>query len=276
MPRAFRLLCLLLLALLASEAAAAQDALRPRTVVIDPGHGGRHRGGLGTVNGRRVTEAELTLPIAFELERLMAADPLLTPIVTRRTDVYIGLRDRTRIAEQANGELFLSIHYNAVPTGGKTSVRGAELWVWSPRESDDVAAKYLMQLDNEDDDPLGGSNTKGRTVLSKMLLDALEEQALRSKTFATSLERTFKRDSHFAGNWRGIKSSRMKVLENYNMPSVLVEVAFVSNPTDAKLATERAFQQRVARHLYNGVVDYFNATDPDFRAARSRQVASRK
>lgn len=274
MPRVVRYLCALLLALFAAEA-TAQSAPRPRTVIIDPGHGGRHRGGLGAVAGRQVTEAELTLPIAFELERLMASDPLLMPILTRRTDVYIGLRDRTRIAEQANGELFVSIHYNAVPKGGKTSVRGAELWVWSPRESDDVAAKYLMQLDNEEEDVLGGSNSRGRTVLSKMLTDALEEQALRSKVFAGTLENSFKRDPHFAGNWRGIKSGRMKVLENYNMPSVLVEVAFVSNPAEAKLAKDRAFQQRVARHLYNGVVDYFAATDPEFRAARVRQVASR-
>lgn len=277
MIRALGLILFLALALpIAAQAPkAAPRSISPRVIIVDPGHGGRHRGGLGTVNGRRVTEADVTLPIGFELERLLANDPMFVPFVTRRTDVYVGLRERTRLAEQANGVLFVSIHYNAVPVGSSKSVRGGEIWVWSPRESDDVAAKYLMQLDNEDDEPLGGSNASGRRVLGQMLVDALEEQSLKSKEFATSLERAFKRDQHFAQNWRGIKSGRMKVLENYNMPSALVEVGFISNATEAKLSTDRAFQQRVARHLYNGIVDYFNTTDPEFRAARTRQLASR-
>lgn len=262
-------------ALPASTQTVGADGFRPRIMVIDPGHGGHHRGGLGKVGKKEICEAEVTLPIAFYLERLLNADPMFTPQLTRRTDVYVGLRERTRRAEQANGNLFLSIHYNAVPPKSKSSARGMELWVWSMKDGGDTASKHLMTLDNEEGGDTGISDTSwaARNVLNNMMQDALLEQSLASQNFAKSLEKCLLRDKHFASDYRGIKSARFKVLENYNMPSVLLEVGFITNPAEAKLSIQSSFQEKTARLLYDGVVDYFMKTDPAFRAARGRQVA---
>ncbi len=254
----------------AAAPAILSDGFRPRVVVVDPGHGGKHRGGIGKVRGRTVTEADVTLPLAFELEKLLAADPMFVPILTRRRDTYVGLRDRTRVAERANGNLFLSIHYNAVPPSSRSNARGMEFWVWSPKEVDNVATRYLMKLDNEEgsDTTVSGTSKSARSVLSRMLLDSLEEQALSSRVFAKSLERAFLKDRYFKSDYRGIKDGRFKVLENYNMPSVLIEVGFISHSAEARLSTQKEFQRRVARHMYNGIVDYYMRNDGSFRAAR--------
>jgi N-acetylmuramoyl-L-alanine amidase len=249
---------------------------RPRVIVVDPGHGGKHRGGLGVVNGRQVDEAITTLPIALYLEQHLAADPMFEPRLTRRTDVYVGLRERTRRAEQFRGNLFVSIHYNAVPKGkSPTSARGLEFWTWSVKEADNAAAKYLQALNNEEGDGATGRASGAYPVLNKMMLDALEQQALDSVRLAKGLEAPFLRDSHFKRSYRGIKSGRFKVLENYNMPSVLVEVGFISHPEEAAMAVREDFQRKVARLLYEGIVNYYMTNDPLFRAARGRQAGAR-
>jgi N-acetylmuramoyl-L-alanine amidase len=275
-------------------------AFRPRIVVVDAGHGGSHRGGYGYLRaergergaemlprtfqssygfayGRKVDEASATLPIALRLERLLAADPLLEPRLTRRHDEYLGLRERTRRAEQFGGEYFISIHYNAVPESTPKTARGLEFFTWSPKEADSVALRYLQQLDNEEGpgSDISAAGRGAREVLNQMMIDALEEQAIESRAAARSLENAFLRDPYFKRHYRGIKSARFKVLENYNMPSVLIEVGFISHPEEARLAMDSAFQDKVARLLYEGIVAYFEATDPAFRAARSRQLAGR-
>ncbi|MDK2970598.1 MAG: N-acetylmuramoyl-L-alanine amidase [Candidatus Sumerlaeota bacterium] len=275
-------------------------ANRPRTIVIDPGHGGHHRGGFGFLRsskgakgaevltgqfrrdygftyGRRIVEAETTLPIALKLERLLAADPMFEPRLTRRSDVYVGLRERTRRAEQFGGDYFVSIHYNAVPEKTPKTARGIEVFTWSPKEGDTVGARYLQQLDNEEggSSDLSSAGSAAREVLSQMMVDALEEQALESRAAGKALEKALLRDSYFKKNYRGLKSARFKVLENYNMPSLLVEVGFISHPEEAALAASSAFQERTARVLYEGIVAYFEANDPTFRAERARIVAGK-
>lgn len=288
-PAAPRLALLLILMLAAATGLWAQTQVakaaapappaptfKPRIVVIDPGHGGNHRGGTGKVNGRTVTEAELTLPIAFEAEKLFARDPMFQPRLTRRTDVYVGLRERTRLAEQFQGDIFVSIHYNAVANAAQAkSARGMEIWTWSPKVNDNAATSYLRNLENEEGlFSLGDANKSATPVLSQMMIDALEEQALESREFADSLERAFLRDSYFKNHYRGQKQSRFKVLENYDMPSTLIEVGFIGHPSDVKQAVDRKFQQRVAQHIYDGIVHYFETHDPDFAAAR--RARSRK
>lgn len=251
---------------------------RPRIIVIDPGHGGRHRGGIGRVGGRQIDEAMVTLPVSLKLEQLLRSDPLLEPRLTRRSDVYVGLRERTRLAEQFKGDMFLSIHYNAVPEGRPpTSARGLEFYTWSPREGDTVAERYLQALNNEEGktSDLSRADRSARPVLNKMMLDALLAQSLDSRVVAEHLEKAFLKDSYFRRHYRGIKDGRFRVLENYNMPSVLIEIAFISHPEEARMSMDSAFQDKVARMMYEGIVTYYEQTDPAFRAARARMLASR-
>lgn len=256
--------------------APSAGGFKPRIIVIDAGHGGRHRGGVGTAHGRPVDEAMATLPLAFELERLLRADPLFRPEMTRRRDEYISLRERTRRAEQFGGHMFISIHYNSVPPGSSRSARGFEIYTWSPREADTVAGQYLQQLDNEEgsSSDLRRANPSARPILNQMMMDALVEQAWESVRVASAMERAFVQDPYFRRHNRGLKTGRFKVLENYSMPSILVEVAFISNPEEAVMALDPAFQRRVAQLMYNGIVRYYEETDPAFRAARAARMSA--
>jgi N-acetylmuramoyl-L-alanine amidase len=260
-----------------ASALSTSETYRPRIIVVDPGHGGRHRGGIGRVGRREIDEANMTMPIALMLERLLQDDPLFHPRLTRRDDSYVGLRERTRRAEQFNGNLFISIHYNAAPnaTSARTA-RGLEFYTWSPRGADTVASRYLQALNNEEGpfSDLSKSSNAARPVLNKMLQDALEGQSLQSVKVARALEESFLQDSYFRRHYRGRKTDRFKVLENYNMPSVLIEVAFISHPEEARMATDPAFQQRVARSIYEGIIRYYEETDPVFRAIRRSRYAS--
>ncbi|MDX1973244.1 MAG: N-acetylmuramoyl-L-alanine amidase, partial [Candidatus Sumerlaeia bacterium] len=160
------------------------SGFRPRVIIVDPGHGGRHRGGVGKVNGKQITEAEVVMPIALHLNELLKKDPRFSPQLTRTKDVYLGLRERTKIAEEKNGNFFVSIHYNAVPSSkSPTSARGLEFWTWSPNVNLKDAEKYLFALDNEEDSStdVGNPNAAARGVLSKMVSDALLEQAVESR-----------------------------------------------------------------------------------------------
>ena len=121
---------------------------------------------------------------------------------------------------------------------------------------------------------LSRSNSAARPVLDKMLQDALEGQSLVSARLARSLEESFLRDSYMRRHYRGRKTGRFKVLENYNMPSVLIEVAFISHPEEARMATDPAFQSRVARYIYDGVVRYYEESDAVFRAIRRNRVSA--
>ncbi|MEQ8821574.1 MAG: N-acetylmuramoyl-L-alanine amidase [Sumerlaeia bacterium] len=247
---------------------------RPRTIIIDPGHGGRHRGGLGELNGRTWSEAEITLPIGFELHRLLAADPLFKPVLTRTKDEYIGLRERTRIAEQNRGDLFLSIHLNAVAgnAADRRRARGLEFYTWSYDSSDKKPWKYLVNLENEvDEGP--GIRRDALPLLNGMLRDALETQSTESQRVARGLEQAFLQDTFFRKDYRGIKDARFKVLENYDMPSVLIEVCFITNPDELRWISSAERQKRVARYIYEGTLRYYEAHDPQFRAARGAMLA---
>ena len=250
----------------------------PRIIVVDAGHGGKHRGGIGRLNGKQVDEATAVMPIAIELERLLRADPMFEPRMTRRTDEYIGLRERTRRAEQFGGHLFVSIHYNAVPKGSASTARGLEIFTWSPKDSDNVATRYLQQLENEEGGgtDVGRAHPQARPVLTQMMIDSLMEQAWESKRVASAMERAFLTDSCFKRHYRGLKTGRFKVLENYSMPSVLVEVGFITHPEEVKLAFDSAFQRKAARLMYDGIVRYYEETDPGFRAARAQVLAQRR
>lgn len=259
-----------------SNSSSSVGDFRPRTIIIDPGHGGHHRGGVGKANGKRVTEADVTPPIGKYLEELLKQDPRFNPQVTRTTDTYVGLRERTALAEKWEGNLFISIHYNSIPRGRNPySARGLEFWTWSPKRSTSTAEQYLTRLNNEEGTEAEVGNPTGSTkhVLSQMVGDALLAQATESTHLAESMEDAFLQDSYFKKHYRGIKSARFKVLENYNMPSVLLEVGFLSHPEEAKLSLQSSFQKKVAQYTYEGIVNYYMKHDPEFRLVDPNTIA---
>ena len=239
---------------------SASPGRRPR-IIIDPGHGGSDPGAVGRLNGRAVYEKDVALAVGLKLERLLRADPRFDVGMTRRTDVRIGLVQRTQEASRQRGDLFVSIHANAVEgRAAQQRARGLEFWTWNRQANSSAAARAMEQLENRD---LGVSRENNR-ILTSMMMDALESQALVSRRVARAMEERVKAHPRFRGHYRGINSARFRVLEIYDMPSILVELGFMTHPEEIKLLTSDSFQNTYAQVLYEGIVRYFQQADPSF------------
>lgn len=241
----------------ASSTASAPAAPRKKPLVIlDPGHGGWHKGAAGTVNGRTVWEKDLTMAMAQKTKALLDARGRCETILTRTQDVYVGLYERVQFAEKRGGDLFVSIHYNATSNpAAKNRARGLEFWYWNKNSSNSAAARELERLENDESGNPGLSHAlpQARRLLSSLMADQLEIQALESRKVAEVMEKVFLRQSYFRQHYRGIHSARFKVLENYMMPSVLVEMGFLTHPTEARLMVGAQFQDMAARCLADSI-----------------------
>ena len=254
------------------QRASVENGSWKRRIIIDPGHGGKDPGAVGKVGSREVHEKEIVTAVAKDLARLLQADPRFEIEQTRSVDKYVSLTDRTHFAAIHRGDLFISIHTNAVGGSAARRARGFEIWTWNRDSNHSAAAKAVSRLENAEYE-ISRDNS---SILTQMMEDALESQALVSRRLASAVHQTFMKDSYFRRHDRGINKARFKVLENYDMPSILVEMGFISHPDEARLLHTRDFQRRVARHLYLGIIHYYAETDPTFPKGSASQVASSK
>ena len=223
---------------------ARQLGLRVARVVIDPGHGGHDPG--AQANG--VTEAELVLDVALRLEKLLQQVPGLEVVLTRRTNEFVPLEERTAIANRENADLFLSIHANAHKQAG---VRGIETYFLnfaSNPEAEAVAARENAT----------SLQTMG-TLPAIVKAIALNNKLAESKEFATLLQSQLvrrMRTQSAATKDHGVKQAPFVVLIGAQMPSVLTEIAFVTNRPEAGLLKQNPYRQHIAQALKDAVVRY--------------------
>ncbi|CAN5353555.1 hypothetical protein BH09SUM1_BH09SUM1_25150 [soil metagenome] len=233
-----------------------------RRIIIDPGHGGHHKGGIGRIGSRTVYEKEVTIQVAVKLEKLIKADRRFDVRLTRREDVYVGLKERTDRATAMKGDLFVSLHCNAVEAkGGRSSARGFEIWTWKQDANLSTAGRAIENLEN--DDP-GTRTSENNKILTTMMKDALESNALQSRRFASAMHDAAGGDTYLRTHDRGMDSAHFKVLEVYDMPSILVELGFMTNVDEVRMLFSDSFQQIWAQTLYRGIVKYYEQTDPTF------------
>jgi N-acetylmuramoyl-L-alanine amidase len=226
-------------------------------VVIDPGHGGHDPG--AQVKG--LNEAELVLDIALRLEKLLLQEPGVEVVLTRRTNKYIALEERTAIANKAAADLFLSIHANSSPNA---SVRGFETYFLSFAPNPEAEA--LAARENA-----GSSKTMGNLpelVKAITLNNKLDE----SRDFATMLQQSMHEQLRKADRTArnlGVKQAPFMVLVGATMPSVLTEVSFLTNRDEAVLLRNASYRQRVAEALFNGIIKYQQSLKAAPRIAQS-------
>lgn len=243
-----------------------------RVIIIDPGHGGKSRGARSAykINGRYVWEKDIVLQIAYKLKRLIDHSPGFVAYLTRTDDRYISLSRRVELAQKMKGDLFISIHCNAVSGFRPSRVRGIEFFCWNEKGSESEAVKFLERLEN---DEMGNSiinptnNHHLKRILTNLLKEELELQKQKSKQFCYLLNKTFRENSYFRKYNRGVKEARFKVLANYSMPAVLIEVGFLSNKYEARLLVNPDFQWIVSRAIFKGIKKYFS-TQPVMTAGR--------
>lgn len=252
------LLSLLVAAQLASgRAPATVDSVRPRSrvVVVDAGHGGRDPGMSGPIGAaRKVHEKDITLAVAKAL-RLALQRRGITVVMTRSTDTLIALGDRGRIANQAKGDLFLSVHVNAANLRWKdpAGARGFETYFLSEAKTADErrveameneAIRFETSVDATRNDPL-----------SFIIRDMAQNEHLRESARLATLVQGGVATVH-PGTNRGVKQAGFVVLVTVFMPAVLVEVGFGTNRADAEFMTNPDRQRELAETLATAAVTY--------------------
>jgi N-acetylmuramoyl-L-alanine amidase len=223
---------------------ARQLGLGVSRIVIDPGHGGHDPG----AKGGGVTEAELVLDIALRLEKLIAKQPGMEVVLTRRKDDYIGLQERTAIANRESADLFLSIHANA---SSVRAARGIETYFLNFATNLNAAAVAAREN--------AASGQTMATLPDVVKTIALNNKLDESRDFATFVQHAMiekLRPANKTVKDLGVKQAPFAVLIGAAMPSVLAEVSFVTNAQEAKLLKGNAYRQRIAEALFDAIRKY--------------------
>lgn len=228
------------------------EAPAPREIVIaiDAGHGGEDPGAIG--RRYRTREKDVTLAVARELARLVAATPGMRPVLTRDGDYYVGLAQRYRQAEAQRADVFVSIHADAVP--GRQA-NGSSVYALSERGASSVLAKLLSDRENLAD-LIGGVDVSVRDdYLHKTMADLYQTKTIE---YSLQLGQDILAELRHVGpiHLAKVNQAAFMVLKSPKVPSVLVETAFISNPTEEKKLRTRDFQQALARGIFAGIKRY--------------------
>ena len=251
--------------------ASTIDADRPREIVIaiDAGHGGDDP---GAITGGGVREKDVVLQIALQLERQLKREREFRAILVRKDDYYVSLRRRMEIARGGRADLFISIHADSFHDPG---VHGSSVYVISRRGASSEAARWLAEQENSADLVGGISLDDKDELLASVLLDLSQTAALSASIEAGS--RVLGELGHLAKmHKRRVERAGFMVLKSPDIPSILVETGFLTNPEDERRLTDSAHQRTVARAIVSGIRAYFEANPPPGTLlARRRHVIGR-
>ena len=233
---------------------APSDA-RDLIIAVDAGHGGEDPGAIGK-NGTR--EKDVVLAIARELAAKINAEPGMKAVLTRGGDYFVPLRDRMRRARAQQADLFVSIHADSIRD---RSIDGSSVYILSQRGATDEASRWLAERENASDLIGGVSLDDKDNVLASVLLDLSQSASLNASQEAA--ERVLRQLTQ-AGEVRKheVQQARFVVLKSPDIPSMLVETAYISNPQEELRLRTVGHQARLAAAIHQGVHDYFYANPP--------------
>jgi N-acetylmuramoyl-L-alanine amidase len=225
---------------------SAEDPLD--VIVIDPGHGGEDAGALGPGG---LTEKDITLSVALKLRDVLAERLGCSVLMTRTTDTFVSLEDRTAFANNNEADLFISIHVNAARS---SKAAGVETFFMSYEATDEEAMRVAEAENNV---VIAGKkrNEEFSDDLMNILLDLAQSSTHHlssrlAESVHTKMVRLMKRED------RGVKQAPFLVLYGAVMPAVLLEVGFVSNPTEARWLSSERDQSRIADAIAAGIFDF--------------------
>ncbi len=216
-------------------------------IVIDPGHGGHDTGTIGP-NGYR--EKDLVLDVGLRLRKLLEQKIGCDVVMTRSDDTFIPLEERTAIANEKAADLFISIHANA---SRDRTARGIETYYLNFTSNPDA-----LEVAARENATSQESVHQLQDLIKKI---AMTEKITESQDFARTVQRDlYRRIIKVGGNQkdRGVKKAPFVVLIGANMPSILAEISFLTNPRDERLLRKQDYRQKIAEALYQGIVDYVN------------------
>ncbi|WAJ36983.1 N-acetylmuramoyl-L-alanine amidase [Pseudomonas sp. GOM7] len=232
---------------------------RDVVIAIDAGHGGEDPGALSPVKGQY--EKNVTLAIAKELQRQINAEKGFRGELVRTGDYFIPLRKRTEIARKKGADLFVSIHADAAP---RSSAFGASVYALSERGATSETARWLADAENQSD-LIGGAGNVSLDDKDKMLAGVLLDLSM-TASLTSSLNVGQKVLSNMGRitplHKRRVEQAGFMVLKSPDIPSILVETGFISNPNEARKLHTASHQQALARSITSGVKQFFHQNPP--------------
>lgn len=243
-----------------------KESLRDVVIAIDAGHGGEDPGARGY---RGTKEKQVVLAVARELEALVKSEPGMRPVMIRDGDYFLRLRDRINKARQARADIFISIHADAFHN---PNARGSSVYTLSRRGATSEAARFLATSEN-DSDRIGGVSLDDKDdLLASVLLDLSQTASLEASldvagNILGGLKQLGNTHKH------NVQSANFLVLKSPDIPSVLVETAFISNPEEERKLRTTAYQQQLATAMMKGIRKYFERfPPPGTRLARRHTI----
>lgn len=225
-------------------------ARRDIIIAIDPGHGGQDSGAVGR-HGTK--EKDIVLAISKRLAKIVNAEPGMRAYLTRDTDTFISLRQRIKRARDNKADMFISIHADAFKDA---KARGASVFVLSERGASSEAAQMLANKENAADLAGGISLEDKDDMLASVLLDLSQTASLEaSLEVANTVLAGLKRVGNV--HKKHVESAAFVVLKSPDIPSLLVETAFVSNPDEERKLNTPSHQDKIARAILSGISNYF-------------------
>ncbi|MFA6302495.1 MAG: N-acetylmuramoyl-L-alanine amidase [Legionella sp.] len=228
------------------------SSIRDVLVVLDAGHGGKDPGARGPHQSR---EKDVVLAITLKLKRLIDKQPGMRAVLTRSGDYYVGLRNRLDIARKYNGDIFVSVHADAF---NNPHSHGASVFALSQSGATSEAARWIAEKENYSE--LGGVNLGDlddqNGVVRSVLIDLSQTSTINS---------SLQMGSHVLGQLNGftalhntkVEQARFMVLKSPDIPSILVETGFISNPKEERNLTSQAYQNRLSQAIFQGIKNYF-------------------
>jgi len=241
---------------------------RDIVIAIDPGHGGKDSGALGK---RGTKEKDVVLAIARKLAALIKDEPGMRAYMTRNSDVFIRLRDRIKRARDNGADMFISIHADAFRNH---KAKGASVYVLSERGASSEAAKLLADKENAADLAGGISLEDKDDLLASVLLDLSQTASLEgSLEVANTVLSGLKRVGYV--HKKHVESAGFVVLKSPDIPSILVETAFISNPDEERKLRNPRHQTKLAKAMLVGIRDYFRRNPLPGSTLQQQHIVSR-
>jgi N-acetylmuramoyl-L-alanine amidase len=225
------------------------------TIALDPGHGGEDPGAIG---GRGNYEKNIVLSIARRLKRRIDAQPNMRAMLTRDGDYFVPLGMRVQKARKVQADLFISIHADAFV---RPTARGSSVFALSEKGASSTAARWLADKENAAD-LIGGVNIKTHDrQLASVLLDlSTTAQINDSLRVGRAVLQEIGGINHLHKN--AVEQAGFAVLKAPDIPSILIETAFISNPEEEAKLTDNRYQEQMADAIMNGIISYFSKNPP--------------
>jgi len=244
----------------AKAPAAAPDG-RPIIIAIDAGHGGEDPGAIGPLG---TYEKDVTLGIARKLKELIDAEPNMRAVLTRDGDYFVPLHTRVQKARRVQADLFVSVHADAFI---KPHARGSSVFALSERGATSAAAQWLAKREN-DADLIGGINLDVRDPYLKQTLLDLSQTATINDSLKLGRAVLGEIGEINALHKNAVEQAGFAVLKAPDIPSILVETAFITNPDEERRLRDDSYRGRMATAILNGIKRYFAANPPLSRNPR--------